>query len=90
MPEVDPHFASQSFNLRMGSKFEIDHIIRLDDRGALVAFMSEWVGRENAEWFANIKFNEGQATRSKSEVVTDELRRLANELYADDYRFFFS
>jgi hypothetical protein len=87
--EVDPHFAPQSFNLRMGGKFEIDHIIRLDDRAGLVAFMSEWVGRENAAWFAGIKFNEGRSTHSKNEVVTDELRRLVSELYADDYRLLF-
>jgi len=88
LKRFDPHFRPQHVNLMVGSRFTIDTILRLEDRDAVFAFFSKWIGSEKAKWFLSLKFN--VQTYSIDEYVTDELKALVRAIYADDYRIFYA
>ena len=86
--QIDAHFRPQYLNLMTEGGFAIDTIVRLEDKDALLAFFSKWIGAEKAEWFLTFRFN---ATKSADdEIVTDELKKLVRQIYARDYELFYS
>lgn len=86
---IDPHFRPQYLNLRIGSRFTIDTILRLEDRAGVLAYFSKWVGAEKAQWFLARKFNE-HTRFSKDDVISDELKSIVRTIYAKDYDLFYS
>ena len=85
--QIDRHFRPQCLNLKAGSRFTIDTIIRLEDREAVLAFFSKWIGSEKASWFLSLQFNVQKY--SLNDFVSDELKDLVRKIYADDYRYFY-
>lgn len=86
---IEPHFRPQHFNLMTGSRFIVDTILHLEDREALLAFFTRWIGAEKAKWFLSIRFNE--TTKYQSEdMITDELKEIVRKIYARDYELFYS
>jgi hypothetical protein len=85
---IDPHFRPQHLNLAIGSRFTLDTILRLEDRDAVLAFFSKWIGSEKAAWFLSLNLN--VQTYDGSVFVSDELKQVVREIYADDYRFFYT
>ena len=86
---IDPHFRSQYLNLKTDSRFTVDTILRLEDREALLAFFTRWIGVEKAKWFLSIRFNE--TTKYKSDdLITDELKEVVRKIYARDYELFYA
>jgi hypothetical protein len=85
---VDPHFRPQHVNLAMGGRFNVDTILRLEDRDALSAFFSKWIGAEKAKWFLSIPFNVQKY--AADEIVTDELEDVVRTVYAEDYKLFYA
>ncbi len=86
---TDKHFRPQYLNLMVGGRFTVDTILHLEDREALSAFFTRWVGAEKATWFFSFRFNE--TTRYKSDdLITDELKDVVREIYARDYELFYS
>jgi hypothetical protein len=86
---IDPHFRPQYLNLRIGGSFTIDTILRLEDRAAILAHFSKWVGPDKAQWFLTQKFNE-HTKFSKDDVITDELNAVVRLIYAKDYELFYN
>jgi hypothetical protein len=86
--KIDVHFRPQVLNLQLGHRFTIDTILRLEDRAGLVAFFSQWIGVEKAEWFLSLRFNE-HVKQKKDGIVTDELQQLVRRIYARDYELFY-
>jgi len=85
---IDLHFRPQHLNLQVGSRFTVDTVLRLEDRDAVFAFLSNWIGDEKAQWFVSLKFNAEKY--SFDEFVTDELKQLIGEIYAEDYKLFYT
>lgn len=85
--QLDRHFRPQCLNLALGSRFTVDTIIRLEDREAVSAFFSKWIGSEKASWFLSLQFNVQKY--SLDDFVSDELKDLVQTIYADDYRNFY-
>ncbi len=85
---IDPHFRPQHLNLLIGGRFAIDTILRLEDRDAVLAFFSKWIGPEKAQWFLSLQFNV-HAKFAKDDVVTDELKAVVRTIYARDYELFY-
>ncbi len=86
--QIDPHFRPQHLNLKIGGRFAIDTIIRLDDRSAVTALFTRWLGAEKASWLLSFRFNE-HTKHSKDQIVTDELKGLVRKIYALDYDLFY-
>jgi hypothetical protein len=86
---IDRHFRPQWINLRMQGAYKVDTILRLEDRFALLAYFSKWIGADKAQWFLSLRFNEHR-THAKEDVLSDELTALVREIYAEDYRLFYS
>jgi len=86
---IDPHFRPQWVNLRVQSAYKVGTILRLEDRPALLAYFSKWIGADKAQWFLSLRFNEHR-THAKDEMLSDELTALVREIYAEDYRLFYS
>lgn len=84
----DPHFRPQSHNLKAGSRFALDTVLRLENREGVLAFFSRWIGVEKAQWFMSLNFNVQKY--SINDFVTDELREIVHQLYADDYNRFYA
>ena len=87
--DIDRHFRPQFLNLRIGSRFVVDTILRLEDRGAILAFFSRWIGAEKAKWFLSLQFN-AHTKYAKDDVITDELKMLVQKIYAKDYELFYA
>lgn len=86
--QVDRHFRPQYLNLGYDGRFRVDRVLRLEDRDAVLAFVSNWIGREEAEWFLAQKF--GAAPEfSKSNFISDELIDVVRSTYARDYELFY-
>ena len=85
---IDPHFRPQHINLRIGSRFTLDTILRLEDRDALLAFFTKWIGEEKAKWFLTLKFNVQKY--AIDEFITDELKDVVRRIYAKDYEYFYT
>lgn len=85
---IDPHFRPQHINLRMGGRFAIDTILRLEDRDTLAAFFTKWIGEEKAKWFLTLQFNVQKYTMD--EFITDELKDVVLRFYAQDYKYFYT
>jgi Sulfotransferase family len=85
---IERHFRPQCLNLMVGSRFSVDTIIRLEDREAVSAFFTKWIGSEKAAWFLSLQFNVQKY--SLNDFVTDELQDLIRTIYADDYRYFYT
>lgn len=86
---IDPHFRAQWLNLRMQSAYKVGTILRLEDRPALLAYFSKWIGADKARWFLSLRLNEHRVY-AKDDVISDELTALVREIYAEDYRLFYS
>lgn len=86
--QIDAHFRPQHINLRMGSRFAIDTILRLEDRDALAAYFTKWIGEEKAKWFLTLNFN--VQSYKIDEFVTDELKDVVLRIYAQDYKYFYT
>ncbi len=84
----DPHFRPQSRNIKAGSRFSIDTVLRLEDREAVVAFFARWIGPEKARWFTTLDFNVQKY--SIDDFISDELRDIVRHLYAEDYERFYA
>ena len=85
---IDAHFRPQHINLRVGSRFTVDTILRLEDRDALSVFFSKWIGSEKAKWFLTLKFN--VQTYTIDDFITDELKDVVRAVYAADYEYFYA
>ena len=86
--QFDRHFKPQYLNLMVDSRFTVDTILRLEDRDALLAFFTRWIGAEKAKWFLSFRFNE-QTKYKSDEVITDELEDIVRKIYARDYELFY-
>lgn len=86
---IDPHFRPQWVNLCVQGAYKVGTVLRLEDRPSLHAYFSRWIGADKAEWFLSLRFNEHR-TRTKDEVISDEVKALVREIYAEDYRLFYS
>jgi hypothetical protein len=84
---ADLHFRPQSRNIKAGSRFRIDTVLRLEDREAVLAFFSRWIGPEKARWFTTLDFNVQKY--SVDDFISDELRDVVRHLYAEDYERFY-
>jgi hypothetical protein len=84
---IDPHFRPQHINLAAGGGFNVDLLIRLEDRDAVLAFFSKWIGPEKAEWFLTLQFNVRKY--NSEEFITDELKDLVRKIYAQDYKLYY-
>jgi Sulfotransferase family len=87
--QLDPHFRPQYLNLMVGGRFSVDTILHLEDRDAILAFFTRWIGAEKAKWFLSLRFS-GQNRCTSDEVITDELKELIGQIYARDYELFYS
>jgi len=85
---LDEHFRPQHINLMMGGRFTVDTILHLEDREALLAFFTRWIGAEKAQWFISLRYNEQTKYRFE-DVTTDELAALVRKIYARDYELFY-
>lgn len=86
---IEAHFRPQHLNLAVGSRFTVDTILRLEDREALLAFFSKWIGAEKAKWFLTLQFNVQKYKYAPHEMITDELKELVRKIYAQDYALFY-
>jgi len=86
--QVDRHFRPQYLNLGYDGRFQVDRVLRLEDREAVLAFVSNWIGRDKAQWFLAQKF--GAAPEfSKNDFISDELIDVVRSTYARDYELFY-
>jgi hypothetical protein len=86
---AEPHFKPQHLNLMTGGRYRVDTVLRLEDKDAVLAFFSRWLGAEKAKWFLSLRLNE-QTRYSSDEFILDELKSLMREIYARDYEWFYS
>ncbi len=86
---AEPHFKPQHLNLMTGGGYTIDTILRLEDKEAVHAFFSKWLGAEKADWFLSLRLNE-QTRFSSSDFITDELKSLVRKIYVRDYELYYS
>jgi len=84
---IDMHFRPQHLNLAVGGRFTVDTILRLEDRDAISAFFSKWIGAEKAKWFLSLEFNVQKY--AIDDFVTDALKNLIHRIYAQDYKLFY-
>jgi sulfotransferase famil protein len=84
----DAHFRPQYLNLSIGGGFDIGTILQLEDKTSLFAFFAKWIGDEKAKWFLSLRFN--VQTYGVDDFVTKELKDLVREIYAEDYKLFYS
>lgn len=87
--QIDRHFRPQYLNLAADGRFRADTVLRLEDREALLAFFSKWVGPEKAQWLFSQQIGAVQGY-SKDKFISDELINLVRKIYAKDYELFYS
>lgn len=87
--DLDAHFRPQHFNLAIGSRFNVDTILRLEERDVLHAYFAKWIGEDKSRWFLSLGFNE-QTRYKASDCMSDELKSLVGKIYAKDYELFYS
>jgi len=84
---IDMHFRPQHLNLAVGGRFAVDTILHVEDRDSILAFFSKWIGAEKAKWFLSLRFNVQKY--ASDEFISDELKNLVREIYAQDYKLFY-
>lgn len=84
---LDQHFRPQFLNLAVGYGFQIDTILKLEDRDSILAFFTKWIGEEKAKWFQTLRHNAQKY--ALEDFVTDELKELIRKIYAQDYALFY-
>jgi len=87
--QVERHFRPQYLNLEMDGRFQTNTVLRLEDRAAVVAFLSKWTNPEKAQWLLSQQFG-AMPEYSKDKFMSDELISLVHKIYARDYELFYS